>query len=314
MALSPQCRSILDQVTAAGLPSPHTVTPQEARAAAAARRALFPPPLEPVAHIEDRALPGPAGDLPVRVYRPSDAPDLPVLVYFHGGGWVIGNLDSHDPQCRAVANRAGCAVVSVDYRLAPEARFPAAAADAYAATSWVADHGSELGVDGSRIAVGGDSAGGNLAAVVTLMARDRGGPRLAYQVLVYPVTSSACDTHSYTEFADGYLLGKADMLWYWQHYLGDQDRAQPYASPLQAADLHGLPPALIITAGFDPLRDEGEAYAERLRRAGVPVTVTRYDGMIHGFLGYLGVIDESRQAVEQIAHDLRLRFAAAVPA
>jgi acetyl esterase len=315
LALTAQSRTLLDQFAAAGLPATHTLTPAKAREMAAARRALYAPPSEPVAQVEDRSIPGPAGELPVRVYRPvAGGAPVPALVYFHGGGWVVGNLDSHDPGCRAVANHAGCAVVSVDYRLAPEARFPAAAEDAYAATRWVAEHADELGVDPARLAVGGDSAGGNLAAVVTLMARERGGPELAYQVLIYPVTDSACDTSSYEEFADGYMLTRADMLWYWDHYVGDQDRGQPYASPLRARDLRGLPPALVITAGFDPLRDEGESYAARLRDAGVPTILTRYDGVIHGFFGMIGTIDESRRAIDQVAHALRTRFAALVPA
>ena len=314
MTLTAQTRAVLDQLAAAGIPPTSTLTPAEAREASAQRRALNPPRAEPVAHVEDREVAGPDGRIPVRIYTPDVRPPLAVEVYFHGGGWVVGDLDSHDHVCRAIANRAGCVVVSVDYRLAPEARFPAALDDAYAATRWVSEHADELGVDANRLAVAGDSAGGNLAAAVTLRARDRGAPPIALQVLVYPVTDGGCDTGSYEEFADGFSLARADMQWFWDHYLGDQDRLQPLASPLRAADLRGLPPALVITAGNDPLRDEGEAYAARLRDAGVPTTLARYDGVIHGFFGMFGVVDESEQAIDQVAHALRTELGAPIPA
>jgi acetyl esterase len=200
-------------------------------------------------------------------------------------------------------------VASVDYRLAPEHRYPTAAEDAFAATRWVAAEGARLGIDGRRIAVGGDSAGGNLAAVVALMARERGGPALALQLLVVPVTQHAFDTASYRECGEGYLLTRGAMRWFWDHYLRrPEDGREPHASPLLAPDLAGLPPALVITAGFDPLRDEGEAYADRLRKAGVPVTLTRYPGMIHGFFRMTNLVDQSRVARDEAASALRKAF------
>ncbi len=212
-------------------------------------------------------MPGPAGALGLRIYTPVEAGGpgaLPVLVFFHGGGWVVGNLDTHDGLCRRLANAAGCLVVSVDYRLAPEARFPAAVDDAYAATRWVAARASSFGGDGTRLAVGGDSAGGNLAAVVSLLAHERGAPPLRFQLLLYPVTDFAFDTPSYRENGEGYLLTRANMEWYAGHYLRDgADRRHPHAAPLRAADVGGSPPTMVITAQYDPLRDEGEAYAVR---------------------------------------------------
>jgi acetyl esterase len=262
-----------------------------------------------VANVVDRHVPGPAGTIPVRVYTPAGQAPFPVLVYFHGGGWVIGSVETYDVLCRALTNAAGCIVVSVDYRLAPEHKFPAAAEDAYAAAKWVATNAAAVAGDAARIAIGGDSAGGNLAAVVALMARDRGAPSLVHQLLVYPVTDAACATVSYRENADGYLLTKAAMHWFWDHYTrSDTDRNQVYASPLRAPTVRGLPPALVITAEFDPLRDEGEAYAARLREAGVPVTVTRYEGMIHGFFGMAAVFDQGKQAIAQAAAALREAF------
>jgi acetyl esterase len=265
---------------------------------------------ESVAHVENLRLPGPDGEIPVRLYRPESKSSLPGLVYFHGGGFVLCNLESHDGVCRSLANRAGCAVVSVDYRLAPEHPFPAAPEDCYAVTRFVAERGRELGVDASRIAVGGDSAGGNLTAVVSQMARDRRGPRLRFQLLVYPVTDARFDTASYRENADGYFLTTNMMKWFWQKYLSDPaDAANPYASPLRAKDLTGLPPGLCITAEFDPLRDEGEAYAARLREAGVDVPTTRYDGMIHGFFGMGEMIEKGKQAIAQAAGALKQALA-----
>jgi acetyl esterase len=208
------------------------------------------------------------------------------LVFFHGGGWVLGDLESHDGLCRMLTNQAGSITVSVDYRLAPEAKFPAAAEDCYAATKWAAANASAIGADASCVAIAGDSAGGNLAAVVALIARDRGGPALAFQLLVYPAIDPASDAPSQKENAQGYLLTNADMIWFWGHYLGGaQDAANPYANPLKAKWLGGLPPAMVITAGFDPLRDEGEDYAAALKKAGVPTLLKRYDGAIHGFFG-----------------------------
>jgi acetyl esterase len=232
------------------------------------------------------------------------------IVYFHGGGWVLGDLDSHDAVCRALANASGSIVISTDYRLAPEHRFPAAADDAYAATRWVADNATLLRIDPKKVAVAGDSAGGNLAAAVTLMARDQAGPDLAFQVLIYPVTDANFDTPSYIENAVGYLLTRTGMQWYWNHYTAEADRTNPYASPSRATTLGALPPALVITAEYDPLRDEGEAYATALRSAGVPTTLTRYPGLVHGFLGYFGIFDESRAAIAEIGAAVRAALTA----
>jgi acetyl esterase len=268
-------------------------------------------PRPEVASVEDLRVPGPDGDVPVRIYSPGGTSPLPALVYFHGGGWTICSIETHDATCRELANGAGCVVVSVDYRLAPEHKYPAAAEDCYAATRWVAEKGGEFGVDSDRIAVGGDSAGGNLAAVVALMARDRGRPALRHQLLIYPVTNFAFDTPSYRENADGLLLTRAMMEAFWNHYLRDtSDGERHYASPLRAESLEGLPRAHVITAEFDPLRDEGEAYAARLREAGCPVVLSRYDGMIHGFFPMGLVIERSRDAVDEAVRELRAAFRA----
>lgn len=283
--------------------------------AASARKAFerlrLPIPAEPVAHVENRTIPGPAGAVPVRIYRAADiATPAPALVYFHGGGWVIGDLDSHDNFCRALANRTDAVVVSVDYRLAPEHRYPAAAEDCYAATRWVAEYGAAIGVDGARIAVAGDSAGGNLAAVVALLARDRGGPSLRHQVLIYPVADHDFETPSYRDNATGYLLTRASMQWFWNHYVPDEtQRGEVHASPLRAEKLVGLPAATVITAEYDPLRDEGEAYGARLREAGVATVATRYDGQVHGFVSLFEVFDQGKLAIEQIASALRAALA-----
>jgi acetyl esterase len=219
-------------------------------------------------------------------------------LWFHGGGWVVGDLESADATARHLTLGAGCVVVSVDYRLAPEAKFPGPAEDCYAATRWVADHAAEIDVASNNLAVGGDSAGGNLAAGVCLMAKDRGGPRLGMQLLVYPVTDQNFQTDSYIENAEGYSLTRETMIWYWDHYLAnDADANNPYAAPLLAQDLQGQPPAVIITAEYDPLRDEGEAYAQRLEAAGVPATYTVYPGMIHGFFGMSAVVDKGKDAI-----------------
>jgi acetyl esterase len=266
-------------------------------------------PRPEVASVEDLSIEGPGGPLPLRVYRPSKAPGLPVLVYFHGGGWALCSVETHDPTCRQLANGAGCVVVSVDYRLAPEHPFPAAPEDCYAALEWVADQARAFGGDASRLAVGGDSAGGNLAAVVAQMARDRSGPALRHQLLVYPVTDHAFDTPSYRENANAPILTTDAMRFFWSRYLAREDDGRhPYASPLRAEDLAGLPPAHLITAEYDPLRDEGEAYAARLEAAGVPVRASRYDGMVHGFFGFTEMIDRAREAVAEAASELRAGF------
>jgi acetyl esterase len=302
MPLDPQAKAVIDVMTQMGL----SITGDPA--AVRATLASFPaPPGEPVDNVVDVTVPSPAGPIPVRVYTPAGAGagSRPALVWFHGGGWVIGDLNGADFSCRAMANRAGCVVVSVDYRLAPEAKFPAAVDDCYTATKWVAENGASIGVDGSRIAVGGDSAGGNLATVVAQLAKERKGPAIRFQALVYPVTDHNFETVSYRENADGYLLTKDSMVWFWNHYLNSVDDGKsPMASPMRASDLKGLPPAIVITAEFDPLRDEGEAYAARLREAGVNVQVTRYPGQIHAFYGNVA-INDGMKALDQVSAALR---------
>ncbi len=284
MPLHPLAQAFLDQAAAAGAQPMCSLSVEEARRVSAEMFAAVPPG-DPVAKVEDTSIPGPACDIPVRVYTPEGGGPFPVVVYLHGGGWVVGDLETQDADCRTIANGAECVVVSVDYRLAPEHKFPAAAVDAYQVTRWVAENGARLAGNGV-IAVGGSSAGGNLAAVVALMAHDQGGPSLACQVLTVPVTDCDFDTESYCRNGDDYVLTRAEMQWFWEHYAGSPGAgADPYASPLRAPDLSRLPPALVQTAEYDPLRDEGRAYADRLRAAGVPVTYRCYEGAIHMVLG-----------------------------
>lgn len=307
MPLDLMVQAVLDQIAALNMPAWDTLTPEEVRALP--RMNVGTP--EDVARVDDRTIPGPAGEIPVRLYEPEGEAPFPVVVFFHGGGWVIGDIESHDMTCRALANAAGCVVVSVGYRLAPEHKFPAPLDDCYAAAQHVSQRASDFNADASRLAVGGDSAGGNLAAAVALVARDRGGPDIRFQLLVYPVTNYAFDTASYRDNATGYLLTTDSMKWFWDHYLRDEsDGADPLASPLRASDLTRLPPALVITAEFDPLRDEGEAYAGRLRAAGVRVTATRYDGQIHGFFSMPGIFPASRKALDEAGAALRAALAA----
>jgi acetyl esterase len=241
-------------------------------------------PPRPVGGVMDTTLPGPGGPIPIRVYRPQETGPHPLLVYFHGGGWVLGDLDTVDDVCRALCEVCRRVVVSVDYRLAPEHKFPAATDDALAAVRWAAAHAEALGGRAEGLAVAGDSAGGNLATVTALRVRDEGGPGIAAQVLVYPITDHDFDTPSYRLHETGYSLTRAGMMWFWEQYLArPEDADHPWASPLRTVDLTGLPPALVLTAEHDPLRDEGERYADRLREAGVPVRSVRFDGMVHGF-------------------------------
>jgi acetyl esterase len=261
------------------------------------REMLGPGPA--VAETRDLKIPGPAGEIPARLYRPTSEPAPGLLVYFHGGGWVVGALPDFDAVCQKLAVESGLDLLSVDYRLAPEHRFPAAAEDAFAALRWAAD---ELAGD-RPLVVGGDSAGGNLAAVCALRARDEGGPALAFQLLVYPVTDHVFETASYVEHGDsGYLLGRLEMVWFWDHYApAVEDRDDPLASPLRAADLSGLPPALVIIAEYDPLRDDGLAYAKRVSEAGVPVTISRYDDVTHGFFTMVNFLERGDEAVAEAA-------------
>jgi acetyl esterase len=307
MPIDPQVEAFLEEQKEFGAPPLHALSPEEARATSAAEGLG---PAEPVAKMHDRRVPGPAGEIPIRVYLPEGDEPLPVLVYYHGGGWVIGSIATHDPTCRQIANAAGCMVVSVDYRLAPEHKYPAAVDDAYAATEWVFENAQDPGADRRRVAVGGDSAGGNLAAAVCLMARDRGSFRPVLQVLIYPILDYNFNTPSYGENAEGYLLTRATMEWFWACYLERaEDGWHPYASPLRAEDLEGLPAALVMTAEYDPLRDEGEAYAARLRAAGVPVTLSRYDGMIHAFFRRTALFDKAQAAMQEVADALKRAFA-----
>ncbi len=309
MPLDPQVQLLLDQLAALNAPVLSMMTPDEVRTQMREERAFFGEP-EPIAQSENRTIPGPQGEIPVRIYTPEGSGIFPLLVFFHGGGWVIGDLDTHDGLCRSLANRAGCVVVSVDYRLAPEHTFPAAPEDCYAATKWVAEHAALLQGDAARIAVGGDSAGGNLTAVISQMARDRGGPPLIFELMIYPATDFTMSCPSIDENAEGYFLTKDDMIWFTNHYLNNEaDKQNPLASPLFATNLQGLPPALIITAEYDPLRDEGERYGQRLKEAGVPVTIHRYDGAIHGFVSMAPLLDVGKRAIEECAQALRAAFA-----
>jgi acetyl esterase len=309
MPLDPQARKVVDALAALNLPPVEASTPGEARAAMRARTAALGP-FEDVASVADHRVPVAGGEITVRVYSPGGAGPHPALVFFHGGGWVIGDLETHDGICRSLTSAVRCVVASVDYRLAPESRYPVAVEDAYAGLAWVVTSAARLGIDPARVAVGGDSAGGNLATVAALLARDRGGPALVQQVLIYPVTDHDLDTASYHENATGYVLTREAMRWFWGHYLARAEQGrEPHASPLRAPDLAGLPPALVVTAECDPLRDEGEAYAARLRDAGVPVTVTRYPGMFHGFFRMTRLLDQARAALDEVAGSLRKAFA-----
>lgn len=306
MPLDPQCEELLTALEAMELPAFADMTPEECRETVKGFTMLMGEP-EDVTKVEDRDLPGPAGPIPVRIITPVAAGPgpLPVVLYFHGGGFVFGDSELIDPIIRTLANKSGCLVVSVDYRLSPESRYPAATEDAYAALKWVVDNAAEIGADPTKVAVSGDSAGGNLSTVACLMAKDRGGPPVAFQVLIYPVTDHAMDRPSHKENAEGPILTKRDMHYFWDHYMPSGDRSEPYASPLRATDLSGLPPALVVTAEFDPLRDEGEEYGQRLTEAGVPTEVRRYDGMFHGFFWMPAAIDRGRDCMDDIAEALR---------
>ena len=306
MPVDPQIAQLLAQAAAADPRGIEELTVEQARIRGGSV-AVASVPFEEVDEVRDIAA---AGEplIPGRLYRPG-AGTLPLIVYFHGGGWVVGSVALSDNFCRALANASGCAVLSVEYRLAPEHRYPAAADDAYAATRWAAEHGAELGIDAGRLAVGGSSAGGNLATVVCLMARERGGPKIALQLLHVPVTDNDFKRASYVTNVKGMGLTRAGMEWFWGHYAPDAaQRDEPYASPLRAKDLRGLPPALFVVAECDPLRDEGAAYAERLRQAGVPVTYREYAGMVHGFMSWSSVVPTAARAFAEVGADLRKRL------
>lgn len=312
MTLHPQSQAYLDQMAALALAPIWEVGVEAARERGRAGLAAVPAGPD-LPRVEDRTVPGPAGEIPVRVYAPSEEAGLPVLVWFHGGGWVLGSVDGSDPVCRRLAERSGAIVVSVDYRMAPEDVAPAALDDCVAVTRWAAEHASEFGGDGSRVAVGGDSAGGNLAAAVALHARDHGGPVLAHQLLVYPVADSRMDSTSYETRSEGFGLGREAMEWFWEQYVpqgGAVSREDPRVSPVHASDLVGLPRAHVITVEYDPLCDEGDAYAARLEAAGVTVRHERVAGHLHGFFGNPHLFDAGDASISDAASELQTSFAA----
>ena len=311
-ALDPDVLLVLDMIRLAGRPPFEQLTPAEAREAYMKSRAVLQPEPEPVAETRDLAAPGPHGPIPLRLYRPDGAPGpLPGLIYYHGGGWLLGGLDSHDGVCRRFANAARCVVVSVDYRMAPEHKFPAAVDDCAAATAWAIGQAATLGIDPARVAVGGDSAGGNLAAVMALMARDGSLPKLAFQLLIYPATDMTMTTVSSQTVGPGVPLTSATMKWFIDHYMrGPADLTDWRASPIRAASVAGTAPALVLTAAADPLRDEGIAYAARLEREGVRTTAIHLTDQIHGFMSMGKVIRAADTAIDMMAASLRRAFAA----
>ena len=306
MALDPDAERLLELVRLSGRPAFDEVSPEEARALFLAGRKVLAPEPAAVAEVRDLAAPGPGGaHIPLRLYRPR-AGVLPALVYFHGGGWVVGDLETHDTLCRHLANAADCAVLAVDYRLAPEHKFPAAVEDAWASLEWTAENAAALGIDRERLAVGGDSAGGNLAAVVSLLAGDRGAPRLSCQLLLYPALDMGMHMDSYRRFAEGYLLTRATMRWFVDHYLTRPAEIDDWrASPLRASDLAGLPPAFVVTAGYDPLCDEGAAYARRLVESGVSICHRHYSGQLHGFMTSGKIVRAAGPALDEAAAALK---------
>ena len=300
MPIDPQVAALLG----GGPPAAGSPTVAGARAATRAYAKLHGQ-LVPVSRVRDLHLPGPVSALAARLHYPAGEPPFPCLVHFHGGGWVSGDLDTYDVPSRRLANATGCVVVTVDYRKAPEHKFPAPLDDCYAAVSWIAAHAADLDVDASRIGVSGDSSGGNLAAATCLKARDTGGPDIRFQVLIYPATDAACATSSYETYAEGYGLERLRMQWNWEQYLADPgDGDHPYASPLRA-ELGGLPPALVVIAEYDPLRDDGELYAERLAAAGTPVRLTRYAGMTHAFYLMGAAVHRNADLYEEIGRETR---------
>jgi acetyl esterase len=304
MSVDPQIQALLDKGT--GVPATHTLSVPVARAQYEARIRIMAPPAS-IGSVTERTIQGPGGDLRLRIYHPAGQGPFPLLAFFHGSGFVLCSLDTHDGMCRNLCAGAGCVVVSVDYRLAPEHKFPAGLDDCVFATRWVAEHAAELNGDTRRLAVGGDSAGGNLAAATALRIRDEAGPALCGQLLIYPVTDyHTPGTPSYEQNAEGYGLTRETMRWFWQHYLSDPaEAADPYASPLRAPNCSGLPPALVVTAEYDPLRDEGELYAERLRAAGTPCVLLRWDGMNHGFFFWVGLVEKAGEAMDKSCAWLR---------
>jgi acetyl esterase len=308
MPLDPQVSMFLAEVAEAGATPFQHLTPAEARVAISVSKDLSGEP-ETVSGVWHDFIPGPTADLPVRLYRPincSEDRPLAGLVYFHGGGWVINNIALVDAVSRAISNRTGCVLVAVNYQKAPEHKFPIPFDDCYAATEWVFEHAADLDIDSDRIGVIGDSAGGNLAAAVTLKARDVGGPKIAYQVLIYPAVQYGWDTPSALRNAAGYLLERAAMEYFWHHYVRHpSDGENPYCAPLVADNHSGLPPALVVSAEFDPLCDDGQYYSDKLRAAGVPVKFSLYAGQIHGLLGMAGILDAAKTLLDEIGYEVR---------
>ena len=307
MPLTPEYQAMLAQLAETPAPKMTELSPGETREMYRLMRPVND--AITVARVDDRNIPGPGGDIPIRIYKPEAEGDLGILVNFHGGGWVFGDLDTADAVCRGLCNAANCIVVSVDYRLAPEHAYPAAVEDAYAATCWLADHATELG-GSDKLAVTGESAGGNLAAVVALKARDENGPSIAYQLLAYPVVDHDMSRPSYADNREGYLLETDLMVWFWNHYCPDTARrSEPDASPLRATSLAGLPPAMVLTAEFDPLRDEGNAYAKRLADSGVAAESVCCDGLIHDFLATAELFECSKAPFDRAAVALKAALA-----
>ncbi len=302
MAVDEATSDLLAQMADSGIKPLHEMTPEEARGFAGALREMYGPGPE-VGSVTEHAVPAKGGGtIPVRAYAPA-APAQALIVYYHGGGWVIGTLDEFDTLARQIVNRTGAVVVLVDYRLAPEHRYPVAAEDAWTALRWADDHLEELAGSRVPLIVAGDSAGGNLSAVVAQRAKAENGPDISLQVLIYPVTDADLDNASYTDPANQLLLSRDAMIWFWDHYAPDpQDRKNPDASPLRAADLSGLPPAVVLTAEYDPLRDEGEAYVDKLRAAGVPVTHQRFAGQMHAFFTLVNVLPGAADGLDYVAY------------
>tara|TARA_B100001559_G_scaffold278396_1_gene250334 strand:+ start:71 stop:991 length:921 start_codon:yes stop_codon:yes gene_type:complete len=302
MPLDPQMKNILDMLEGLNIPPNETLTPEEAREWRKTRPA---PPGPEVGKVSEVSVEAGGVAIPVRVYEPVGSGPHPILVWFHGGGWVLGNIETADPLARRLCVESNCVVMSVDYRLAPETKFPGPVEDCYAVTDWASKQGDVYGGDVTRIAVGGDSAGGNLATVISILARDNDGPSIKFQLLVYPVTDYDFDNESYRANGEGYSLTRNGMMWFWDHYLSDLSESEnPLAVPIKTPDLTNLPPALVITAEFDPLRDEGEAYAQKLKENGIPVTVTRYDGVVHGFFSMAPALDKASIAIKEASDSI----------